>query len=209
MAHRWTTAKSAEEQRSDAFHRYSLSDQSPERSFDLLAEGLAKLYRTSFALVTFMDATHQHVKAASGLEVRSIPLASSVCQYLLTSEGAMIIGDITQDERVTNQTVVTGLHRLRFYAGAPIQSADGFRIGSVCVLDTLPREPETVDLSYLLHFVHLAEALLEHRQGGSLGALTFQSYQRQLTEKAKPGMHRPSGESAGHESADSRQPQRE
>ncbi|MFB9990980.1 GAF domain-containing protein [Deinococcus oregonensis] len=123
MAHRWTTAKSAEEQRSDALHRYSLPDQSPERSFDLLAEGLAKLYRTSFALVTFMDATHQHVKAASGLEVRSIPLASSVCQYLLTSEGAMIIGDTTQDERVMNQTVVTGLHRLRFYAGAPIQSA--------------------------------------------------------------------------------------
>ncbi|UQN09191.1 GAF domain-containing protein [Deinococcus sp. QL22] len=191
MAHRWTNPSSPKEQRLDALHRYGLSYQSPERSFDLLAEGRAKLYRTSFALVTFMDATQQHVKAASGLEVRSIPLASSLCRHLLTSEGALVIGDTTQDQRATTQAVVTGLHQLRFYAGAPIRSADGFRIGSVCVLNTLPRDPETFDLSYLLHFAHLAEALLEHRLMGSTGELTFQSYQSRQTGEDKLGVTDP------------------
>ncbi len=99
MTSRWTKPPSYEEQRLNALHCYGLSYPSPERSFDLLAEGLAKLYRAPFALVTFMDATQQHVKAASGLKVQSIPLASSLCQHLLTSEGALIIGDTTQDER--------------------------------------------------------------------------------------------------------------
>ncbi|MFB9994763.1 GAF domain-containing protein [Deinococcus oregonensis] len=187
MAHRWTKSKSPEEQRLDALHRYGISYQSPERSFDLLAGGLAKLYSTPFALVTFMDAKHQYVKAASGLEMQTIALASSFCQYLLTSTGALIIGDATQDERVMALSVVTGLPGIRFYAGAPIWSSDGFQIGSVCVLDTVSRDPETVDPSYLLHFAHMAQAVLEHRQGGNQGVLTFQSYQQRRAEEVKAG----------------------
>ncbi|MFB9995518.1 GAF domain-containing protein [Deinococcus oregonensis] len=200
MTHRWTKPKPPEQQRIEALHRYRISYQSPERSFDLLASGLARLYATPFALVTFMEMDEQHVKAAFGLDVRSIPLGSSLCQHLLLSTGVLIIGDTTQDERVMTQAVMTGFPDIRFYAGAPIRSADGFRIGSVCVLDTVPRDPETFDTSYLLHFAQLAEALLEHRQGGSQGVLTFQSYQRRQTEETTPVVRTPSAETSRHSS---------
>ncbi|MFB9991381.1 hypothetical protein ACFFLM_05245 [Deinococcus oregonensis] len=96
VAHRWTKSPSPGEQRLDALHRYDSFDHSTERSFDLLAEGLVKLYRTPFALVTFRETDQQHFKATSGLDGRSIPLASLPCPHLLKSEGAITIGGITK-----------------------------------------------------------------------------------------------------------------
>ncbi|MFB9991470.1 GAF domain-containing protein [Deinococcus oregonensis] len=184
MASRWTRPPSPEQQRLHALQRYQLSYSARERAFDVLASGLARLYRAPFALVGFMDAQQQHVKGASGLDLRSLPLRSSFCQHLLTSDDALILGDTTQDQRVMNQPFVTGSPHIRFYAGAPVRSADGFPIGSVCVLDTVSRESQTFDVRPLRHVAHLAEALLEHRQKGNPGTLTFQTYTDRLAQDA-------------------------
>jgi PAS domain S-box-containing protein len=130
---------SAASDRLDALHRYDILDTPPEDAFDRITRLATTLFDAPMALVNLVAEDRQWFKSAVGLERRETELDASLCVHALASDDVTVIEDATQDERVANNPLVTGPPAIRFYAGAPLITPDGFRIGTLCVMDTEPR----------------------------------------------------------------------
>ena len=125
--------------RLSAVRSYGLLDSDPEEEFDDLASLAAQLCGTPIALVSLVDENRQWFKAHLGFEARQTTLGGSVCAHSLDGSGLLVIPDLTKDPRTVANTLVTGSPGLRFFAGAPLRSSDGYALGSLCVIDTVPR----------------------------------------------------------------------
>jgi len=139
-------------ERSAALHTYEMLDTPRERDFDELATIAAKICETPIAVVNLVDTHRQFFKAEVGLGVRETPLATGFCQHAILAEDILIISDATNDSRFDGNPLVHGEPHLRAYAGALLKTAEGFPIGTVCVLDYKPREftPNQIEmLSFL------------------------------------------------------------
>ena len=98
-----------------------------------------QLCETPIALVSLIDGRRQWFKARVGFGLPETPLEQSVCKYALSSPDVLVIPDLAQDERTRANTLVSGEPRYRFYAGAPLLTADAIVVGTICVIDTAPR----------------------------------------------------------------------
>ena len=114
-------------------------DTAPEPAFDDLARIAAFVCGAPIALVSFVDAERQWFKSEIGLGCRETPVEMSVCAFALEEPAALVIEDLTADPRTAANPLVTGEPHLRFYAGAVIRSANDIPLGSLCVLDHVPR----------------------------------------------------------------------
>ena len=132
---RWTEAD-----RSAALQSYGILDTEREQDFDDLAKIASEVCGTPIAVVNLIDTTRQFFKAEVGLGVREIPLESSFCVHALLAEDMLIVPDTVEDPRFACNPLVTGEPGMRFYAGALLKTAEGLPIGTMCVLDTVPRE---------------------------------------------------------------------
>jgi len=88
----------------------------------------------------------------------------------------LVVPDTAQDSRFSHNPLVTNEPYVRFYAGAPIITSDGFTVGTLCVLDTVPRDVGTMDFLPLVHFAQLARDVMEHRDSGAKAALQIRTY---------------------------------
>ena len=118
---------------------YDILDTPREGAFDDIAELAAEICGTPIAVVNFIGDGRQFFKAEVGLGVREAPLEASFCRHALLQSDFLYVPDAARDSRFACNPLVTGEPGLRFYAGAVLKTADGFPIGTVCVLDTLPR----------------------------------------------------------------------
>ncbi len=132
-------SSSDEKARLAALRRYAVLDTPPEAPFDRIARLAARWFDAPIALITFVDEDRQWFKASVGFGRDETDLDRSFCMYTIRDEGVMVVEDATQDERFADNPLVTGDPGIRFYAGAPLTTPDGYRIGSVCVIDTAPR----------------------------------------------------------------------
>ncbi|MFC6050936.1 GAF domain-containing protein, partial [Methylobacterium hispanicum] len=123
-----------------ALDGYRLLDTPRERDFDEIAEAAAELCETPIAVVNLVGDGRQFFKAEVGLGVRETPLDTSFCGHAILQEDFLYIPDATRDPRFEGNPLVTGEPGLRFYAGALLKTAEGRPVGTVCVLDTKPRE---------------------------------------------------------------------
>ncbi len=131
----WDEAK-----RSAVLHSYDVLDTPREQDFDELVQLAAEICGTPIAVVNLVDTSRQFFKAEVGLGVRETPLETSFCGTAILAEEMMIVPDASKDPRFQHNPLVTGEPNLRFYAGALLRSPEGLPIGTVCVLDYLPRE---------------------------------------------------------------------
>ena len=131
---------SAEEQRQAALARYEILDTPKEKAFDEIAELVAAVCEAPIAVVNLISDKRQFFKAEVGLGVRETPLETSFCAHAILEEDFLLVPDATKDTRFNCNPLVTGEANLRFYAGALLKSSDGFPIGTLCVLDTRPRD---------------------------------------------------------------------
>ena len=129
----------ADPDRLAALDACGILDTTPEPGFDGVVLLARMLCAAPAALVSFVSEDRQWFKARSGFGPTQTPLSQSVCAHALQQPGLLIIPDLTADSRTRDNTLVTGKPNLRFYAGAPLRMADGFALGSLCVLDTRPR----------------------------------------------------------------------
>jgi PAS domain S-box-containing protein len=95
---------------------------------------------TPIALITLLDEKTQWIKVRKGVDVESTPRSISFCTHTIASDDLMMVHDAQLDERFVNNPLVTGEHNLRFYAGAPLTTHDGQRLGTLCVFDRVPRK---------------------------------------------------------------------
>jgi signal transduction histidine kinase/ActR/RegA family two-component response regulator len=128
-----------EPQRLAALRRYDILDTPPEPSFDDITRLIAHVCETPMAMVTFVDAGRQWFKSEIGLGVRETPLDRSICAHAILQSDLFIVQDTLEDERFKDSPFTRDTPPLRFYAGARLQSPDGQALGTLCVLDFVPR----------------------------------------------------------------------
>jgi PAS domain S-box-containing protein len=126
-------------QRIQLLKSYDILDTPPEPGFDDVVILARQICKTPIALVSLVDRDRQWFKAASGLDSCETPISQSVCAHSLEQRATLNIPDLTKDERTRHNTLVTGEPFIRFYAGAPLITASGHAIGTVCVIDTVAR----------------------------------------------------------------------
>lgn len=133
-------ADRTEAQRLDAVRACGLSPGRSNPAFDGIAEVAATTLRAPIALVSIVDEAEQWFAARVGLAAASTPRDVSFCAFAIQHpEQVFVVPDAHLDVRFRDNALVTGEPHIRFYAGAPIRSEDGLGLGSLCIIDTVPR----------------------------------------------------------------------
>ncbi len=139
-----------EPERLAALHRFELIDTPPEREFDQIAHLASKLLHAPVALITLLDKDRQWFKSRIGMAVRETPREHAFCAHAILEDDLLVIADATLDPRFRSNPLVIGAPGIRFYAGAPLRTADGQALGTLCVIDTKPRLPLSNDEAQVL-----------------------------------------------------------
>ncbi|SDM54222.1 GAF domain-containing protein [Methylobacterium phyllostachyos] len=121
-----------------ALAAFNILDPPPERGFDDIVH-LARRLCDVPALVSLVDRDRQWFKARAGFPPCETDLDRSVCKFVLAEHGVLQIPDLTADLRTLANPLVTDEPHLRFYAGAPLRTPEGHVLGSLCVIDRVPR----------------------------------------------------------------------
>ncbi len=127
-----------EQARLRALRAYEILDTPPEPSFDRLSRLAAMVLGTPMALITLVDAERQWFKARIGLDLQQTDRALSFCAYAVADRELVVVPDATDDRRFRDNPMVLGPPSIRFYAGAPLTTPDGFVLGTLCGIDTVP-----------------------------------------------------------------------
>lgn len=159
-----STASIDEKGRLAALHEYSILDTLPEQIFQDVTALASLICGTPISLVSLVDADRQWFKAAVGLEMRETPREYSFCTHTLGTARTLIVADATQDPRFSDNPAVVGAPGIRFYAGAPIVASGGHVLGTVCVIDTVPRSISPIQIAALEALARHTMALMEMRR---------------------------------------------
>jgi GAF domain-containing protein len=129
-----------EEARLKALRDLDLLDTEPEAEFDELVRRAAEATGAPVAVITLVDEARQWFKARVNLEMESSDRDLSFCAHAILTPGDLtVVPDTLDDERFSDNLLVTEEPNIRFYAGAPIFTPDGHAAGTLCVIDTAPR----------------------------------------------------------------------
>lgn len=153
-----------EAERLQALRDYSVLDTAPEDSYDELAELASLICATPIALITLVDDQRQWFKARKGLGVQETPRDEAFCGYAILGPDPLVVSDASEDPRFADNPLVTGDPGIRFYAGAPLTIARGFALGTLCVIDRMPRTLTAAQLNALQALARQVVTNLELRR---------------------------------------------
>jgi PAS domain S-box-containing protein len=141
-----------EVERLHALESYYILDTLAEDEFDRFTQLIAIICETPISLISLLDEKRQWFKSRVGLEVEQTPRDLAFCKHTILGDEMFQVKDATMDERFRNNDLVTGDPNIRFYAGFPLIDPDGYALGSLCVIDRVPRaltEPQERALKLL------------------------------------------------------------
>ena len=160
-------------------------DSPQEKLFDDLARLASQLCQTSIALVSLVDRERQWFKAQVGLDAVETSRDVAFCAHaILEPDHVFEVPDAALDERFASNPLVVGPPNIRFYAGAPIVTDDGYALGTICVIDTVPKKLTSAQAACLQSLARQASALLTLRKQ-SIAAANLAIAQAGLTAEAK------------------------
>jgi len=133
-------AKNTEAKRLKILWQYDVLDTVPEEVFDDLTELAARICEAPIALISLIDEDRQWFKSKIGITVSETSRDISFCAHAIKQTGLFIIPDATKDLRFSNNPLVISEPKIRFYAGAPLITPDGYALGTLCVIDKVPRD---------------------------------------------------------------------
>lgn len=148
----------AEQRRLEALQHTGLIRAGQEERFDRFTREAKARFGVTSAAITLITDTEQVVKSATGPLAGNLPRDISFCTHTITEDRAMIVTDATTEDLFRQNPLVVGAPYLRFYAGYPLTGPGGWRIGSLCLLDTEPRAFDENDRMSLIDLAHRVEA---------------------------------------------------
>ena len=153
-----------EEGRIAALQKYAILDSEPEQGFDDLTLLASYICRTPIALISLIDESRQWFKSRVGITVSETPRDIAFCSTAILSSEVMIVPDTLKDDRFRNHPLVVSEPNIRFYAGAPLITEEGFALGTLCVVDRTPRDFSPEQKEALKALSRLVLAQLEFRR---------------------------------------------
>ena len=154
-----------EHERLRALRALMLLDTTPEERFDRVVAFAAQEFGCPIALVSLIDARRQWFKARIGLPVCETARDISFCGHAILDDELFVVPDATADPRFADNPLVTGEPHIRFYAGAPLRLASGHRIGTLCLIDTRPRQLDATEQAILMSLRDLVAQELPGAEG--------------------------------------------
>ncbi|MDR7275198.1 GAF domain-containing protein [Catenuloplanes atrovinosus] len=158
------TAEAAERRRLAAVRRYVLVDQPVEDAYDRIAFLAGTIFDTPIATVSLVEQDRVWLAACQGLTgVRQVGREPGLCASVIAQDDTYVVTDAAVDPRTLEHPLVRGELGLRFYAAAPIRTHDGYRLGTVNVIDSRPRTATPRQLKALQHLASMVSDELELR----------------------------------------------
>lgn len=180
------TTPANEVERLHVLRALAILDTQAEERFDRLTRIATRMFNVPISLVTLVDSNRQWFKSCIGLQVQETPRDISFCGHAILGNDAFVINDASKDPRFSDNPLVTGVPHIRFYAGQPIRTTHGFKIGTLCLIDSQPREFTARDVEDLTDLACMVENELAAIELATMDELTDINNRRgftMLTEK--------------------------
>lgn len=148
-----------EQERLDELRKYGILDTEPEAAFEDMVKLANYICQTPIAAISLVDEHRQWFKAIAGLDAKETSRDVAFCAHTILQDETMIVPDALQDERFHDNPLVAGGPHIRFYAGVPLTTPDGHHLGTLCVIDSKPRELTPEQLKAL---ATLTDSIMAH-----------------------------------------------
>ena len=146
-------------------------DTPAEPCFDRITRIASTLFDVPIALVSLIDGDRQWFKSRQGLGLTETPRSISFCGHAILHDTIFIVQDTLNDERFSDNPLVTGQPHIRFYAGVPLSLSDGYHVGTLCIIDHKPRTLTNEQIRQLLDLAQTVEDELSRKQLNDIATL--------------------------------------
>ena len=163
-----------EAMRLDALERQQITDTPRDEAFDRVVRLACATLSAPIGAITFIESERQWIKAEQGLGLQETSRDTSFCTHALTGDEVMVVEveDATRDPRFASNPFVTSKGGNRFYAGAPLNTKEGYKLGTLCVVDHIPRKITQRDRELLKDMADIVVSEMELRRRVGTDALT-------------------------------------
>lgn len=169
-----------------ALDRYDVLDSKPEERFDRITKIVQIALDVPITAISLVDEKRQWFKSKHGLDVDETPREVAFCAHTIKTSKAFAIEDASKDRRFSNNPLVTGEPNIKSYLGIPLLSPDGFNIGTLCAIDTVPRKFDSKSVELMNHLAKVVIHELEMRQrldrDPLTGALTRSAFSKDVRQ---------------------------
>ncbi|MBS1524403.1 MAG: GAF domain-containing protein [Bacteroidetes bacterium] len=170
-----------------AVEKFKTLDLEADTELRELVQMASEICNTPIALLTLIDKDTQWLRVRKGTDITEIPREISFCSHTIMDEQVMIVRDATLDERFARNPIVTGEPGIRFYAGVPLTTSAGQKIGGLCVIDVHPGDLTHHQQLLLKMLAKQAVNMMEHRISTDLlekNKIEFE-HQKEIIRKAR------------------------
>ncbi|GLK76211.1 GGDEF domain-containing protein [Methylopila jiangsuensis] len=177
-----------EDARLATLRSYDLLDTPQEESFDRLTRLGQRLFDTPVVLISLIDRDRQWFKSRQGFEAQETPREPAFCNITIQRDEPLVVLDATRDLRFADNPFVVSAPHIRFYAGAPLRTAEGVALGALCVIDTKPRAFARKDVAALNDLAGVVMDAFDLRRQATTDALTGVLSRRAFRVEAERGL---------------------
>ncbi|MGI9235645.1 MAG: sensor domain-containing diguanylate cyclase [Woeseiaceae bacterium] len=143
--------------RLETLRNLKILDTEAEERFDRVTRLAKRIFGAEIALVSLVDSDRQWFKSYQGIDVTETPRDVSFCGHAILDDKVMVVNDAHTDERFRDNPLVSADPKIRFYAGCPISAPNGSKLGTLCVIDSKPRDTSDEDITLLEELGQLVE----------------------------------------------------